>query len=126
MLFRSSPISSQSIFLFLQVSLLLRSPCFNLLVCLCVCACVCGSEIGIFIFRPERSVDMAHRADHEYNYLFKIVLISDSGVGKSNILSRFTGNEVCLESKSTIGIEFTTRTLQASNISPFVFIFGLI
>ena len=43
-----SPISSRSIFLFLQVSILLRSLCFNLFVCLCVC--VCGSEIGFFYF----------------------------------------------------------------------------
>lgn len=57
---------------------------------------------------------MASRVDHEYDYLFKIVLIGDSGVGKSNILSRFTRNEFCLESKSTIGVEFATRTLQAS------------
>ncbi|CAN1282581.1 Ras-related protein Rab11C [Linum perenne] len=55
---------------------------------------------------------MAHRVDHDYDYLFKIVLIGDSGVGKSNILSRFTRNEFCLESKSTIGVEFATRTLQ--------------
>ncbi|XP_022944214.1 ras-related protein Rab11C-like [Cucurbita moschata] len=55
---------------------------------------------------------MAHKVDHEYDYLFKIVLIGDSGVGKSNILSRFTRNEFCLESKSTIGVEFSTRTLQ--------------
>ncbi|KAK4567758.1 hypothetical protein RGQ29_003500 [Quercus rubra] len=69
---------------------------------------------------------MAHRVDHEYDYLFKIVLIGDSGVGKFNILSRFMRNEFCLESKSTISVEFATRTLQASNISLFVFIFGLI
>ncbi|KAI4385986.1 hypothetical protein MLD38_003966 [Melastoma candidum] len=55
---------------------------------------------------------MARVGDHEYDYLFKIVLIGDSGVGKSNILSRFTRNEFCLESKSTIGVEFATRTLQ--------------
>ncbi|RZC78454.1 hypothetical protein C5167_002633 [Papaver somniferum] len=55
---------------------------------------------------------MSHRVDHEYDYLFKIVLIGDSGVGKSNILSRFTRNEFCLESKSTIGVEFATKTLQ--------------
>ncbi|KAI3978358.1 hypothetical protein MKX01_013156 [Papaver californicum] len=52
------------------------------------------------------------KVDQEYDYLFKIVLIGDSGVGKSNILSRFTRNEFCLESKSTIGVEFATRTLQ--------------
>ncbi|XP_047321499.1 ras-related protein Rab2BV-like [Impatiens glandulifera] len=55
---------------------------------------------------------MAYKVDHQYDYLFKIVLIGDSGVGKSNILSRFTRNEFCLESKSTIGVEFATRTLQ--------------
>lgn len=55
---------------------------------------------------------MAHRIDNDYDYLFKIVLIGDSGVGKSNILSRFTRNEFCLESKSTIGVEFATRTLK--------------
>ncbi|GER25332.1 RAB GTPase 11C [Striga asiatica] len=54
---------------------------------------------------------MARRPD-EYDYLFKVVLIGDSGVGKSNLLSRFTRNEFCLESKSTIGVEFATRTLQ--------------
>ncbi|KAL5169329.1 Ras-related protein Rab11C [Glycine soja] len=62
--------------------------------------------------RSEGKGSMAHRVDHEYDYLFKIVLIGDSGVGKSNILSRFTRNEFCLESKSTIGVEFATRTLQ--------------
>lgn len=55
---------------------------------------------------------MARRPDEEYDYLFKVVLIGDSGVGKSNLLSRFTRNEFCLESKSTIGVEFATRTLQ--------------
>lgn len=48
----------------------------------------------------------------EYDYLFKIVLIGDSGVGKSNLLSRYTRNEFNLESKSTIGVEFATRSIQ--------------
>eukprot|EP01115_Flamella_aegyptia_P000964 TRINITY_DN114_c1_g1_i1.p1 TRINITY_DN114_c1_g1~~TRINITY_DN114_c1_g1_i1.p1 ORF type:complete len:236 (+),score=58.01 TRINITY_DN114_c1_g1_i1:41-709(+) len=48
----------------------------------------------------------------EYDYLYKIVLIGDSGVGKSNLLSRFTRNEFNLETKSTIGVEFATRSIQ--------------
>lgn len=44
-----------------------------------------------------------------------MVLIGDSGVGKSNLLSRFTRNEFNLESKSTIGVEFATRSIQVDN-----------
>ncbi|CAN6443565.1 unnamed protein product [Victoria cruziana] len=55
---------------------------------------------------------MARRPEDEYDYLFKLVLVGDSGVGKSNILSRFTRNEFNLESKSTIGVEFATRAIQ--------------
>ncbi|KAL1812752.1 hypothetical protein DCAR_0625003 [Daucus carota subsp. sativus] len=52
-----------------------------------------------------------YKAEDEYDYLFKLVLIGDSGVGKSNLLSRFTRNEFNLESKSTIGVEFATKSL---------------
>jgi Ras-related protein Rab-11A len=48
-------------------------------------------------------------------FLFKVVLIGDSGVGKSNLLSRFTRNEFNLDSKSTIGVEFATRSIQVDN-----------
>ena len=44
--------------------------------------------------------------------MFAVVIIGDSGVGKSNLLSRFTRNEFNLESKSTIGVEFATRSIQ--------------
>ena len=42
------------------------------------------------------------------DYIFKIVLTGDSGVGKSNLLSRFTRNEFSLESRSTPtdGVQF--------------------
>ncbi|CAN1283547.1 Ras-related protein RABA1d [Linum perenne] len=51
-----------------------------------------------------------YRAEDDYDYLFKVVLIGDSGVGKSNLLSRFTRNEFSLESKSTIGVEYRAIT----------------
>ncbi|CAL9185407.1 ras-related protein RABA2a-like [Musa acuminata AAA Group] len=62
----------------------------------------------------DRRREMARRGglEDEYDYLFKVVLIGDSGVGKSNLLSRFTRNHFSIDSKSTIGVEFATRTLQ--------------
>lgn len=44
-----------------------------------------------------------------------VVLIGDSGVGKTNLLGRFTRNEFNLESKSTIGVEFATRSIQVDS-----------
>ena len=43
--------------------------------------------------------------------LQQVVLIGDSGVGKSNLLSRFTQNQFNIESKSTIGVEFATKSI---------------
>ncbi|KAJ3688661.1 hypothetical protein LUZ61_017825 [Rhynchospora tenuis] len=45
------------------------------------------------------------------DYVFKIVLIGDSAVGKSQLLARFARNEFSLDSKATVGVEFQTRTL---------------
>ncbi|KAJ4886676.1 Ras-related protein RABA1g [Raphanus sativus] len=56
-----------------------------------------------------------YTADDDYDFLYKVVLIGDSGVGKSNLLSRFTRNEFSLESKSTIGVEFATRTIHVDD-----------
>ncbi|KAB2021600.1 hypothetical protein ERO13_D07G140700v2 [Gossypium hirsutum] len=50
-------------------------------------------------------------APEKIDYVFKVVVIGDSAVGKSQILSRFAKNEFCLDSKSTIGVEFQTRTV---------------
>jgi len=71
---------------------------------------------------------MSFQKDEEpHDYLFKsmyilylvcfdihriVVLVGDSGVGKSNLLWRFTRNEFHLDSKSTIGVEFATKTFR--------------
>lgn len=45
------------------------------------------------------------------DYVFKIVLIGDSAVGKSQLLARFARDEFNLDSKATIGVEFQTKTV---------------
>ena len=43
--------------------------------------------------------------DEEYSTIFKIILVGDSGVGKTNILSRYVNNTFSESTKSTVGVE---------------------
>lgn len=47
-----------------------------------------------------------------YDYLFKLVIVGDSTVGKSNLLGRYCKGDFDQESKATIGVEFSTRTVK--------------
>ncbi|XP_023529393.1 ras-related protein RABA6b-like [Cucurbita pepo subsp. pepo] len=58
---------------------------------------------------------MADSFDEECDYLFKAVLTGDSGVGKSNLLSRFARAEFRLDSKPTIGVEFAYRNIKVAD-----------
>jgi Ras-related protein Rab-11A len=44
--------------------------------------------------------------------MFKIVLIGDSGVGKSQLLLRYTKNQFKNKTSSTIGMEFATYNVK--------------
>lgn len=55
---------------------------------------------------------MSLKSDQSFDYLFKILIIGDSGVGKTNLLQRFVKNEFSPESKPTIGVEFATKTIK--------------
>lgn len=51
----------------------------------------------------------------DIEYLFKIIIIGDAGVGKSNILIRYTKNEFDASNKPTIGIEFSSKTIDVNS-----------
>lgn len=48
----------------------------------------------------------------EYDYLFKILLVGDSGVGKSCLLLRFAEDSYTNSYISTIGVDFKIRTIE--------------
>ena len=49
------------------------------------------------------------------DYSIKLVVVGDSGVGKSNILSRFVQNEFNQDSKATVGVELSTKTFKVND-----------
>lgn len=54
----------------------------------------------------------AFRQGAEYDYLFKLIIIGDSGIGKSCLLNRFADDVYTDAYISTIGVDFKIRTIE--------------
>ena len=52
----------------------------------------------------------------EYEMAFKILLLGDSGVGKSSLLLRYTKNQFMTDMRSTIGVEFGVKFIKVDNL----------
>ena len=50
--------------------------------------------------------------DDQYDFIFKIVLIGDSGVGKTNILSRYLTDKFSSTTQPTVGVEFGSKIVK--------------
>ena len=53
--------------------------------------------------------------DESIEMIFKIILIGDSATGKTNILMKYIHNKFEENSKSTIGVELSTKTFKINN-----------
>lgn len=53
----------------------------------------------------------------DFEMIFKILIIGDSGVGKSNLFLRFTKNNYSENLKSTVGADFYSKILTVDQIS---------
>lgn len=49
--------------------------------------------------------------DDSFDFLFKIILIGDSNVGKTCLVQSFKTAQFCERQQNTIGVDFTVRTL---------------
>ena len=54
--------------------------------------------------------------DENYDLLYKIIIIGDTCVGKSNILSRYLRDEFKEDSKSTVGVELGSKFLKVKGV----------
>ena len=48
-------------------------------------------------------------AEEEYEMMVKVILIGDSAVGKTNIMSKYLKNQFLEDSKATVGVEFGSK-----------------
>jgi GTPase SAR1 family protein len=55
--------------------------------------------------------------DPSCDYLLKILIVGESGVGKSNILLRFVENTFSASYMSTIGVDFKIRTVTIGDLT---------
>ena len=53
-----------------------------------------------------------------YDYLFKLILIGDSSVGKSCILQRLIDDEFREDTDPTIGVEFGSKLIKSTSGVP--------
>ena len=49
------------------------------------------------------------------DYKIKLIILGDSGVGKTNLITRFASDKFNKNSKATIGVEFIYKTLKINN-----------
>ena len=54
-------------------------------------------------------------AETNFNYLLKYIIIGDSAVGKSNILTRYVYEKFSEEFQSTLGVEFAAKNAVIDN-----------
>ena len=53
--------------------------------------------------------------DDGYEIMVKVVLVGDSGVGKTNIMSKYLKNQFREDSKATVGVEFGSKQFTVEN-----------
>ncbi len=60
-------------------------------------------------------IEEAESNSQKENYEFQVVVVGDSGVGKSNLIKRFINNEFQSHSKATVGVEFLSKNFIINN-----------
>ena len=65
--------------------------------------------------KDEITIEEVTSCDEREDYKLKVVIVGDSGVGKSNLIKRFTTNEFNENSKATVGVEFLSKSYKIND-----------
>ena len=58
----------------------------------------------------EIKIEEPSSSDIKEEYKLKVVVVGDSGVGKTNLIKRFTSDTFSYDSKATVGVEFISKS----------------
>ena len=64
---------------------------------------------------PISEIQFPSQEHTKEDFKLKVVLLGDSGVGKTNLISRYVTNKFEEDTKSTIGVEFFCKTYKVNN-----------
>ena len=65
--------------------------------------------------KDDINIEEVTSGDVTEDYKLKVVIVGDSGVGKSNLIKRFTTNEFNANSKATVGVEFLSKSYKIND-----------
>ena len=61
------------------------------------------------------SIEVAPDSNVKEKYKFKVVVVGDSGVGKTNLIHRFISDTFSSDTKATVGVEFLSKAFLINN-----------
>ena len=67
------------------------------------------------IITIESVSKMLTKCSSNYDYLLKLIIIGDSGVGKTNILTTFSQSSFRHSHEPTIGLDFNIKTMEVNS-----------
>ena len=61
------------------------------------------------------NIEEVASSDAKEDYKLKVVVVGDSGVGKTNLIKRFVTNTFSANSKATVGVEFISKSYRIND-----------
>lgn len=65
---------------------------------------------------PAAAQDSRDASDQNFDYMFKLLIIGNSSVGKTSFLFRYADDTFTSAFVSTVGIDFKVKTIYRSNV----------
>ena len=65
--------------------------------------------------QDDIKIEEVNSSDIKEDYKLKVVVVGDSGVGKTNLIKRFIKNTFTENSKATVGVEFISKSYKIND-----------